>query len=67
MNVFVNNQSLSLAQDADLATALGQSGIQNTRGIAVAVNNAVVPKAEWQNKVLNENDKITIIRATQGG
>ncbi len=66
-NIFINNQAYSLQKGSNLFTALEQNGIQNQKGIAVAVNNAVIPKAEWQNKILNENDKITIIRATQGG
>jgi len=65
--VFINNKSCTLDSNSSLVAALEQNGIQNQKGIAVAVNNAVVPKAEWQNKILNENDKITIIRATQGG
>ena len=36
-------------------------------GIAVAVNEAVVPKSMWPTFDLNENDKIMIITATAGG
>lgn len=36
-------------------------------GIAIAVNDKVIPKAEWEKSTLKENDKITIIKATQGG
>ena len=67
MIVFVNHTSIDVAQKANVARVLEQAQITTTKGIAVAVNNAVVPKAEWQTKTLNENDKITIIRATQGG
>jgi thiamine biosynthesis protein ThiS len=31
------------------------------------VNNKVIPRNEWNTHKLNENDSITIIRATQGG
>ena len=65
--VFVNNKSWVLIKDANLFAALEQNGIQSQKGIAVAVNNTVIPKSEWQSKVLNENDRITIIKATQGG
>ena len=65
--VFLNNKSFLLDINSSLNTALEKNGIQNQKGIAVAVNNVVVPKVEWQTKILNENDKITIIRATQGG
>ncbi len=39
----------------------------NTNGIALAVNEKVIPKTEWNNFQLNDNDKILIIKATQGG
>ena len=67
MIVFINNKNCVLHADANLTMALEQNGILTQKGIAVAVNNAVIPKAEWQTKTLTENDKITIIRATQGG
>lgn len=65
--VFVNNQACPLTAEATLFSTLEKNGITSQKGIAVAVNNTVIPKAEWQNKTLNENDKITIIKATQGG
>ncbi len=67
LNIFVNSQSHALPKGSSLFNALEQNEIQSQRGIAVAVNNAVIPKAEWPSKILNENDKITIIKATQGG
>ena len=67
MIVFINNKDCVLNADANLISALEQNGIQSQKGIAVAVNNAVIPKAAWTTKTLNENDKITIIKATQGG
>jgi sulfur carrier protein len=48
--VFVNNKSCLLEINSSLITALEQNGINSQKGIAVAVNNAVVPKAEWQSK-----------------
>jgi sulfur carrier protein len=65
--VFVNNKSCVLSKEANLFAALEQNGVHTQKGIAVAVNNTVIPKLEWQSKTLKENDKITIIRATQGG
>jgi len=37
------------------------------RGIAVAVNDRVIPRGQWDDVVLQQNDRIEIIRATQGG
>lgn len=36
-------------------------------GIAVAVNNRMVPRAEWDSYTLNEGDRILIIKAVCGG
>jgi sulfur carrier protein len=67
VTVFINNKDYVLGEDATLTSALEQNGITSQKGIAVAVNTAVIPKTEWPTKILNENDKITIIKATQGG
>ncbi len=37
------------------------------RGIAVALNGAVVPRAAWRDTVLKPSDSIEIVRARQGG
>jgi sulfur carrier protein len=37
------------------------------KGIAVAINNTVIPKSNWETHPLNETDEILIISATQGG
>ncbi|WP_372638860.1 sulfur carrier protein ThiS [Fodinibius sp.] len=37
------------------------------KGVAVAVNDAVVTKDKWSDYQLSEEDRIEIIRATQGG
>ena len=39
----------------------------HTNGIALAVNSKVIPKSEWKKFLLTDNDKIIIIKATQGG
>ena len=37
------------------------------RGIAVAVNGEVVPRAAWPTRPLRDGDSIEIVRARQGG
>lgn len=67
MEVFINNQSVSLSELTTLNDVLMQQNFLEKKGIAVAVNNSVVPKAEWNIYTIEAADKITIIRATQGG
>jgi sulfur carrier protein len=40
---------------------------EKTAGVAIAVNNRVVPKQKWSEIKLQESDQVLIIRATQGG
>jgi sulfur carrier protein len=37
------------------------------RGIAVALNGAVIPRAAWRNTPLKAGDSVEIVRARQGG
>jgi len=37
------------------------------RGIAVALNGAVVPRAAWRDTALKPGDSVEIVRARQGG
>jgi sulfur carrier protein len=67
MNVFINNKQHHLTQSKNLSEVLKEIDLISERGIAVAVNNEVVPKNSWEQYQLKDNDKITIITATQGG
>lgn len=66
MNILLNGRSLSLEKN-NIRAMLELSGIKSPNGIAVAVNNAVIPRSQWEQFELKEQDKVIIIRATQGG
>lgn len=38
-----------------------------TRGLAVAVNGEVVPRAGWSTTALRDGDRVEVLGATQGG
>ncbi|CAM3490430.1 MULTISPECIES: sulfur carrier protein ThiS [Sphingobacterium] len=38
-----------------------------TQGVAVALNNQVIPKNDWSKTYLQSNDQLLLITATQGG
>jgi sulfur carrier protein len=53
---------------ATLAALLAAKAIDGgQRGIAVALNGAVVPRAAWPDTVLRPGDSVEIVRARQGG
>lgn len=41
--------------------------LEQKKGIAVAVNNQIIPKMNWEKYTVSENDKLMVIQATQGG
>jgi sulfur carrier protein len=53
---------------ATLAALLEEKAVDVAqRGIAVALNGSVVPRADWSATRLNAGDNIEIVRARQGG
>ena len=67
MNVLVNSKSYKVADNITLNLLLEEIKISNTKGTAIAVNNSVVPKVQWEKYIIKNNDNILIIKATQGG
>ena len=67
MTVFVNQQPVEEADAATLLQLLTRLSLSDKKGIAVAVDDAVVPRAFWGTTPLTANQKITILQATQGG
>ncbi|ROT34198.1 sulfur carrier protein ThiS [Micromonospora sp. HM5-17] len=48
---------------AELVTEL----TPDSRGVAVAVNGEVVPRAGWAARVLRDGDRVEVLTAAQGG
>ena len=66
MEVFINHSPVETDAATTLAELLMQEGIA-TDGIAVAIDNKVVPRSEWPTTRLQAGTKITVIRAVCGG
>ncbi|RZK24794.1 MAG: sulfur carrier protein ThiS [Hymenobacter sp.] len=67
MVCYVNNTPHETTDNQWLADLLANLGQTQTRGLAVAVNDSVVPRAEWATHAVQPHDRILLIRATQGG
>ena len=67
MEIHVNNKLYAVQPGTTIAALLHFSQLSAQKGIAVAINNQVVPRALWEQQSLSAADNITIIRATQGG
>lgn len=67
MRIQLNDAPVEVATNALVADVLAEQNLLEKKGIAVAVNDSVIPQKDWQSTILNENDKLLIITATQGG
>ena len=68
MELKINNQFKQFTSDRLTVQTLLDLEIPNKQnGIAVAINQTVIPKSDWNSHYLNETDDILIISATQGG
>lgn len=65
MNIKLNGQQSS-TRSCTIEELLHETDAPE-KGIAVARNGAVVPRIEYSNTPIEENDEIEIIRAVQGG
>ena len=66
MKVFVNNKETELTQGNTVADLALQLGLPQ-QGVAIAVQNRMVPRTEWSTKELQEGDNLVIIKAACGG
>ncbi len=63
----VNGESEPLIA-ATIEVLLAEKAVDTgQRGIAVALNGAVVPRAAWHDTPLKPGDSVEIVRARQGG
>lgn len=68
MEITINHQKRTLAKPPTSLEELLLSEFPDpSKSIAVAVNDVVIPKAEWHGTRLQNADNILIITPTQGG
>jgi sulfur carrier protein len=66
MTVMVNGQPWDLPDGATLADVLHRLGAPS-RGVAVAVDGAVIPRARWAGTTLLAGAAVDVVTAVQGG
>ncbi|SNR39602.1 sulfur carrier protein [Maribacter sedimenticola] len=66
ITIWVNEERLEFEEGTSILHLLQHLDSPKT-GIAVAIQNAIVPKNLWESTILSNDDNILIIQATQGG
>jgi sulfur carrier protein len=65
--IFVNGEPRERA-GATVADLLADLGVETSaRGVAVAVDGEVIPRAEWDERRVNEGERVEALSAMQGG
>ena len=68
MEIKVNGRPTTLPQPQTLAEFLQSRQISvQTRGVAVARNGCIAPRASWENCKLEPGDQVEVIHAVAGG
>ena len=65
MNIKINNKETDVKATSlqELATEISLP----EKGVAVAVNNRMVTRADWNHTAINDGDNIVVIKAVCGG
>jgi len=66
MKVYVNDDSIEIADASNISQLLTKLNAAS-KGIAIAIDQEIIPSNQWDNHQLKEDDKVLLIRATQGG
>ncbi|MFF9766489.1 sulfur carrier protein ThiS [Streptomyces sp. NPDC053086] len=66
VTISVNGEPRQVAAGTVL-DALVQNLTAAPRGVAAAVNETVVPRAQWATTALAEGDRVEVLTAVQGG
>lgn len=68
IQISVNGEPRQVAAGATLSELLDAMGIgRDARGVAVAVGDQVVRRAEWGTTAITEGANIEVVTAVQGG
>jgi len=67
--ILLNGERSDLAAGDTVAAALARLGLdpQSARGVAVAVDGEVVPRAVWASHALAHDARVEVLTAMQGG
>ena len=66
MKILVNNKETELTAGNTIADLARQLELP-AQGVAVAVHNRMVPRAQWEEQILQPGDSLVIIKAACGG
>jgi sulfur carrier protein ThiS len=62
-----NCLSLEIETPATPSTVLRRAGIEDATGLVLMNQDQVIPPAQWENAVIEDQDRLTLLSAFEGG
>ncbi|WP_435951647.1 sulfur carrier protein ThiS [Dryocola sp. BD626] len=66
MRILFNDEPMQCAEGLTLATLLEQLRLLKP-GVALALNQTIVPREQWEARMLHDGDQILLFQAIAGG
>jgi sulfur carrier protein len=68
LKIILNGNSSEVRGGESVLAAIEQLGLpSDARGVAVAVDGEVIPRARWEDVQLSEGARVEVLSAMQGG
>ncbi len=67
MQLTVNNEPVTIDPEARTIAAFLQARDLPVQSIVIAINDAIIPRAQWETRELQEGDMVEIVQAVSGG
>ncbi|MGB0883368.1 MAG: sulfur carrier protein ThiS [Flavobacteriales bacterium] len=67
MQVIVNQKPIEISETHSLSDLIQVLELKSSSGIAIALDQNIIPKSDWERTILKANQHIQIITASQGG
>ena len=67
ITISINDQNIEVSPEDSLRQMIEAFGFHDLRGIALAENNQVIPRAEWETRKVSSGGNYLLITAAQGG
>ncbi len=66
MHIIINDQPMTLDPPITITELLTQLE-RHTSGVALAINQVIIPKNQWDSYLINDQDTILVFQAIAGG
>lgn len=67
MKILLNDENYEIAESISITMLFHKLGKDDMRGWAVAINGSIIPKHDYDNTFLLDEDRVILVQATQGG